>query len=120
MRFRIKDLIVSSIPSKGTEDPIADQRTWGGCTDCSGCTNCSWCTACTCTCSGQSMRVTNQGGGFNIQHLDALRAEIRNIVREETQREPKSPETKEELLAVEAQLVDALAEVRERLKNLKE
>ena len=133
MRFRIKDLLVSSVPEK--QNYGGDQCPGNPCTYCTGCTNCSYCSGCTgcsncteCTnCTGctRCTYITPGsggplvGGGLTEYHLSALRGEMRNSM-DQAESSVKEPESRQELEMLEAKLSEALDDVRSRLKNLKD
>jgi hypothetical protein len=131
MKFRVKDLLISTIDEVRDQGQGGDTYcpTPGPCTFCS-CTNCSaetlYCKNTECCCPGWTAPGTTKfAGGHALTgfHLSALRAEVRAAVAAEFRRSkgevvPEEPQV-DPLQELETKLSEALEEVKTRRKEAK-
>jgi hypothetical protein len=146
MAFRVRDLVINVLPegAAGERDPLACGCTFGfsgcggscdlftictysGCRECSGAFTCIGATACrgctlNVTCGGSAL--PGRGGDVDPQALAALKAQLREALRvvesaEQQLAERMSPQSVEEVEALEKKLQDALEELRTRKEHLR-
>jgi hypothetical protein len=148
MAFRVRDLVINVLPEAGEQNRFGcglgfshcgfgscDFVTiciYSGCRECSGAftcigaTNCGGCTL-NVTCGPNSCGVSlllGRGDASNPEALAALKAQLREALRtvesaEQQLAERMSPQTVEEVDALEKKLQDALEELRARKEQLR-
>jgi hypothetical protein len=149
MAFRVRDLVINVLPEGGREADCAltgcglgfshcrfgscDFATiciFSGCRECSGAftcigaTNCGGCTL-NVTCGGSPSLLLGGAGDVDPQALATLKAQLREALRavesaEQTLAERMSPQSIEEVEALEQKLQGALEELKARKEQLRD
>lgn len=124
MKFKIKDLMISALPTGPEPEEDAPCTR---CSNCTGCSRCSMCTRATCvhTLTLRCGHADSDPGELVASDLESLKELLREAMNVVAGREraladqPKEPETADELNLLERQLGEALDEVKKKKSSLK-